>query len=79
LNEEDESLTTIAYKSEYYDQSHFIKDFKEFTGVSPREFLGEKTMALSTLFYKLSDFLSLFYNFLLIASPRFTDITYLGG
>jgi AraC-like DNA-binding protein len=52
LNEEDESLTTIAYESEYYDQSHFIKDFREFTGVSPREFLGEKTMALSTLFYK---------------------------
>jgi len=52
LNKEEESLTSIAYKSEYYDQSHFIKDFKEFTGVSPSEFLEEKSMALSALFYK---------------------------
>ena len=52
LNEEEVSLTSIAYQSEYYDQSHFIKDFKEFTGVSPGEFLGDKSMALSTLFYK---------------------------
>ncbi len=52
LNDESESLTNIAYKSEYYDQSHFIKDFKEFTGVSPKQFLGNKNMALSSLFYK---------------------------
>ncbi|MEM7034290.1 MAG: helix-turn-helix domain-containing protein [Chloroflexota bacterium] len=52
LNEEAETLTRIAYESEYYDQAHFIKDFKEFTGVSPKEFLGNKTMALSSLFYK---------------------------
>ena len=52
LNEESENLTNIAYKSEYYDQSHFIKDFKEFTGISPKEFLGNKNMALSSLFYK---------------------------
>lgn len=48
----DESLTNIAYKCNYYDQSHFIKDFKEFTGVKPRNFLGDKSMALSLLFYK---------------------------
>ncbi len=52
LNEEAENLTSIAYESEYYDQAHFIKDFKEFTGISPREFLGNKNMALSSLFYK---------------------------
>ncbi len=52
LTEEAESLTGIAYESEYYDQAHFIKDFKEFTGISPKEFLGNKTMALSSLFYK---------------------------
>jgi len=51
LNEE-ESLTQIAYDSDYYDQSHFIKDFKEFTGVSPKEFLGNESMALSSAFYK---------------------------
>jgi AraC-like DNA-binding protein len=52
LNEEAENLTSIAYESAYYDQAHFIKDFKEFTGISPREFLGNKNMALSSLFYK---------------------------
>ena len=52
LNEEGESLTHIAYESEYYDQAHFIKDFKEFTGTNPKEFLGNENMALSSLFYK---------------------------
>ena len=52
LNEEEESLTNIAYKSEYYDQAHFIKDFKEFTGISPKEFLGNENMILSSVFYK---------------------------
>ncbi len=51
LNEE-ESLTHIAYQNDYYDQSHFIKDFKEFTGISPKEFLGNEKMTLSSIFYK---------------------------
>lgn len=33
------NLTDLAYQNEYYDQSHFIRDFKTFTGVSPRQFL----------------------------------------
>lgn len=52
LNKDTESLTKIAYESEYYDQAHFIKDFKEFTGINPKEFLGNENMALSTLFYQ---------------------------
>lgn len=52
LNEDEQNLTNIAYQSEYYDQAHFVKDFKEFTGVSPKEFLGSENMALSALFYK---------------------------
>jgi AraC-like DNA-binding protein len=35
------SLTDLAYESEYYDQAHFIKDFKEFTGLTPKEFYGD--------------------------------------
>lgn len=52
LNKKTENLTKIAYESEYFDQAHFIKDFKEFTGINPKEFLGNENMALSTLFYK---------------------------
>lgn len=52
LNEEGESLTNIAHENDYYDQAHFIKDFREFTGLSPKEFLGSENMELSSLFYK---------------------------
>ena len=52
LNKEAENLTNIAHQSEYYDQAHFIKDFKEFTGVNPKEFLDNEHMELSSLFYK---------------------------
>jgi len=51
LNQQSESLTKIAYESAYYDQAHFIKDFKEFTGTNPGEFLEDEKMALSSLFY----------------------------
>ncbi|PHR23173.1 MAG: AraC family transcriptional regulator [Fluviicola sp.] len=52
LNKESKSLTEIAYKSDYYDQAHFIKDFKEFTGTTPKDFLKDDKMVLSSLFYK---------------------------
>ena len=52
LNQEGENLTHIAYESNYYDQAHFIKDFKEFTGINPKDFLGHKNMELSSAFYK---------------------------
>lgn len=52
LNKQSETLTDIAYESDYFDQSHFIKDFKDLVGVTPKEFLGSENMALSALFYK---------------------------
>lgn len=54
LNQGSASLSQIAYNSEYYDQAHFTKDFKEFTGMTPREFFkfDNREMALSLKFYK---------------------------
>lgn len=40
LTKEITSLTDLAYENEYFDQAHFIKDFKEFTGLTPKEFYG---------------------------------------
>ncbi|MNY46150.1 HTH-type transcriptional activator Btr [compost metagenome] len=34
------SLTEVAYQSGYYDQAHFIRDYKVYTGHSPSEVLN---------------------------------------
>ncbi len=36
----DKSLTDIAYDCDYYDQSHFINDFKEFSGYHPSQYFS---------------------------------------
>ncbi len=51
LNDQNQKLTEIAYESEYYDQAHFIKDFKEFTGTNPKDYLSDDQMMLSSLIY----------------------------
>lgn len=40
LAESGADLTTLAHAAGYYDQSHFIKDFKRFTGMAPGTFFG---------------------------------------
>lgn len=52
LNKKSETLTEIAYESDYFDQNHFIRDFKYLVGVTPKEYLYNEHMALSALFYK---------------------------
>ncbi|WP_310555568.1 helix-turn-helix transcriptional regulator [Flavobacterium sp.] len=48
-NKEFTNLTSIGYESNYYDQAHFIKDFKEFTGISPKKFYSNN-LKMSSLF-----------------------------
>ncbi len=43
------NLTTLAVKAGYYDQAHFINDFKEFTGVTPKGFYTDN-LRMSQLF-----------------------------
>lgn len=41
-NSELTSLTALAYKCSYADQSHFISEFKSFSGLSPLKFRKER-------------------------------------
>ncbi|MCA0457867.1 MAG: helix-turn-helix domain-containing protein [Chloroflexi bacterium] len=36
------SLTQIAYRAGYYDQAHFIHDFKSLAGLTPRDYRREQ-------------------------------------
>lgn len=35
------SLTNLAYQNQYYDQAHFINDFKTLAGFSPKQLVGK--------------------------------------
>lgn len=39
----DQPFTSIAYDCGYFDQSHFIRDFKSFTGVTPSAYMDNIT------------------------------------
>jgi AraC-like DNA-binding protein len=45
----DKSLTAIAYECGFYDQAHFIKEFKEFSGFTPKEFFSRSNVVFSEL------------------------------
>ncbi len=45
-------LTSVGIDSGYYDQSHFIRCFREFTSFAPGRFRGERPAVKSDLFKK---------------------------
>jgi AraC-like DNA-binding protein len=42
---QDKPLTQIALEYGYYDQSHFIHDFQQFSGYNPKEYFKAETIA----------------------------------
>jgi AraC-like DNA-binding protein len=50
MNKQGASLTDVAYESGYFDQSHFVREFKRFTGVTPSSLnLNSSTAILAGL------------------------------
>lgn len=46
VNEKSDNWAQVAYKAGYYDQTHFIKNFQEFTGEDPSKYgFDDKTFA----------------------------------
>lgn len=37
-----DSLTTLGYEAGFYDQAHFVKEFRNFTGESPQQFFSKR-------------------------------------
>lgn len=55
LNRPELPLTQIALECGYYDQAHFIKDFREFGGISPSDFLRIRAKGSDFYNYILKD------------------------
>jgi AraC-like DNA-binding protein len=56
------SLTEVAYECGFYDQSHFIREFKQLSGLSPRAFLQEQFTIVKVIQPALADRMSKSYN-----------------
>lgn len=43
IHQENCTLTQVAYDSGYYDQSHFIREFKSYTNLTPKVYQSKKS------------------------------------
>jgi AraC-like DNA-binding protein len=48
VNSNEQKLTGVAYDAGYFDQSHFIREFKLFTGITPSAF-AEQSLPINQL------------------------------
>jgi AraC-like DNA-binding protein len=48
------SLTSVSYESGYFDQSHLIRAFKKYTGITPSQYLNQ-TNRLAVNFIEFKD------------------------
>jgi len=48
-------LTSLAFELGYSDQSHFIKEFHEFAGMSPYHFVRNKSVGTESSFFLYTD------------------------
>lgn len=46
MGKKEMTLTSVAHTSGYFDQSHFIREFKSFTGLSPSAFAPDNSTAI---------------------------------
>jgi len=46
LNTKSLKLSDLAYDNEYFDQMHFIKDFKRYAGSTPKSFINKENSIL---------------------------------
>ncbi|MFD2918874.1 helix-turn-helix domain-containing protein [Terrimonas rubra] len=49
MHQEYDTLTKIALRNGYYDQAHFIRMFRQYAGMTPREYVKHKTHIVGQL------------------------------
>ncbi|AJW62261.1 DNA-binding transcriptional activator FeaR [Elizabethkingia miricola] len=50
---ESDSMTSLGYTANYFDQSHLIREFKKYTGITPKQYM-DKTQKLTTNFLNIN-------------------------
>ena len=50
LQRRNETLTHIGYDCHYYDQAHFIREFRDYTGLTPGEYRQQKSSLAGHLY-----------------------------
>lgn len=62
MRQEEMQLTDIAFEAGYYDQSHFIKEFRQFTNESPSSFEHLRLQTTLGKYFEEHRKKSIFYN-----------------